>query len=192
MYIHPQAICESDQIGEGTRIWAFAHIMAGARIGAGCNIGDGAFIESGACIGDRVTVKNQVMIWDGVHIEDDVFVGPGVIFTNDRHPRSPRMPRVRHRYEKPENWRQETHIARGASIGAGAILLPGVTVGAYALIAAGALVTKNVPPHQIALGNPARIAGWVCLCGGSLNPELTCSLCGQRYQVRDHSLCPIE
>jgi acetyltransferase-like isoleucine patch superfamily enzyme len=165
--------------------------MAGARVGAGCNIGDGAFVESGACIGDRVTVKNQVMIWDGVHIEDDVFIGPGVIFTNDCHPRSPRMPRVRHRYEKPENWRRETRIGRGASIGAGAILLPGVTVGSYALVAAGALVTKDVPPHRVVVGNPARIAGWVCICGGSLNAKLTCSLCGERYQVCDNSLSPI-
>ena len=116
MYIHPQAICESNQIGEGTRIWAFAHIMSGACI---ARVATSAMEHSSnrRSLGDRVTVKNQVMIWDGVHIEDDVFIGPGVIFTNDRHPRSPRMPRVRHRYEKPENWRQETRIRSGASIG---------------------------------------------------------------------------
>ena len=101
-YVHPKALCESTEIGEGTRIWAFAHVMKGAKIGCHCNIGDAAFIESGAVLGDRVTIKNQVMVWDGVTIEDDVFVGPGVIFTNDMFPRSPRMPEIATRYENPD------------------------------------------------------------------------------------------
>ena len=96
-FVHPAALCESDNVGESTRIWAFAHVMYGARVGRDCNIGDGAFVESGAVLGDRVTLKNQVMVWDGVRIEDDAFIGPGVIFTNDAAPRSPRMPQVRGR-----------------------------------------------------------------------------------------------
>ncbi len=116
--IHPQALCESKDIGAGTRIWAFAHVMSGAVIGRNCNIGDGVFIESGAIIGNEVTVKNQVMIWDGVRIEDEVFIGPGVVFTNDKTPRSPRMARVAERYQDRRNWCVPTVVHRGAALGA--------------------------------------------------------------------------
>jgi acetyltransferase-like isoleucine patch superfamily enzyme len=144
---HAQAIVESDAIGPGTRIWAFAHVLPGARIGADCNLCDHTFVENDVVIGDRVTVKSGVYLWDGVRLEDDVFVGPNVTFTNDSAPRS-----TRHLESHPR-----TVVRRGASLGANATLLPGVTVGQYALVGAGAVVTRDVPPYAVVVGNPARI-----------------------------------
>ncbi|HEV3417465.1 MAG TPA: acyltransferase [Pirellulales bacterium] len=183
-FTHRLALCESAQIGEGTRIWAFAHIMAGAAVGSDCNIGDGAFIESGAKLGDRVTVKNQALIWDGVTIADDVFIGPGVIFTNDRTPRSPRMPAVASRYANPSGWRVATRVGRGASLGAGAIIVCGVTIGEFAMVGAGTVVTRDVPPHRMVVGNPARVVGWACACGVRLDSARHCPQCGRQYEVR--------
>ncbi len=188
VFVHPASICESQEIGEGTRVWAFAHVMDGAIIGRNCNVCDHVFIEGGARLGDRVTVKNGVMIWEGVTVEDDVFIGPGVIFTNDRYPRSPRMPELGGRYRRKENWLTSTHIHRGASIGAGAIIVCGITVGRYAGIGAGAVVTRDVPDHQLVLGNPARPTGWLCTCGRPLDDNLTCTECGRHYNLRGDSL----
>jgi len=144
---HAQALVESTRIGRGTRIWAFAHVLPGAVIGAECNICDGVFIENDVVIGDRVTVKCGVQVWDGVRLEDDVFVGPNATFTNDPLPRS----RV-HLAEYPK-----TLVRKGASIGANATILPGVTIGQGAMIGAGAVVTRDVPAHAVVVGNPARI-----------------------------------
>jgi UDP-2-acetamido-3-amino-2,3-dideoxy-glucuronate N-acetyltransferase len=149
--VHAQAICESKAVGEGTRIWAFAHVLSGAQIGADCNICDHVFIENDVKLGDRVTVKCGVQLWDGVELEDDVFVGPNVTFTNDSFPRSKQYPE---KFAK-------TLVKRGASIGANATLLPGLTIGARAMIGAGAVVTKDVPPLAIVKGNPGRISGYV-------------------------------
>ena len=113
--VHPTALVESESVGEGTRIWAFAHILARAVIGQNCNIGDHAYVEGGAYVGDNVTVKNSVCVWEGVRIEDDVFVGPGVTFTNDRYPRSPRMSQTRHRYDDKSQWLLTTTVERGAT-----------------------------------------------------------------------------
>lgn len=125
-YIHPTAIVDSREIGAGTRIWAFAHILEGAVIGCNCNIADRVFVEGGGRIGDNVTVKNNVCVWQGITIEDDVFVGPNVTFTNDRYPRSPRMPEVRHRYAETHRWLESTVLRRGCSVGANATVLPGI------------------------------------------------------------------
>lgn len=150
-FLHPQGICETDHVGDGTRVWAFAHVLPGARIGRDCNICDHVFIENDVIVGDRVTVKCGVQLWDGVRLENDVFVGPNATFTNDPFPRS------RHR---PETF-ATTIVRQGASIGANAVLLPGVTIGRGAMVAAGAVVTRSVPPNAILSGNPARIVGYV-------------------------------
>ena len=158
-FIHSTAIVESDSVGSGTRVWAYAHILPGVHIGTHCNIGDHAFVETGARIGDNVTVKNHVCVWEGVTIEDDCFLGPNAVFTNDQFPRSPRMPEVAERYRKKENWLKRTIVERGCSIGANATILPGIRLGAYSMIAAGATVTKDVAPHALVMGTPARQVG---------------------------------
>ncbi len=188
VFIHPQAICESDAIGEGTRIWAFAHVMRGAQIGCDCNIGGHAFIEAGAIIGNRVTIKNGALIWNGVTIEDDAFIGPGVIFTNDHHPRSPRGEYARERYTDTKNWLEKTCVHRGASIGAGAIILCGTQIGAYATIGAGTVVTRDIAAQRLALGNPSREVGWVCRCGHPLNETVNCTQCHQKYRLAANNL----
>jgi acetyltransferase-like isoleucine patch superfamily enzyme/dTDP-4-dehydrorhamnose 3,5-epimerase-like enzyme len=156
-FVHPQALCESDRIGRGTKVWAFAHVLPGASIGNDCNICDNVFIEGDVVVGDRVTVKCGVQLWDGVRLEDDVFIGPNATFTNDRFPRSKQYPES---YAK-------TIVRRGASIGANATILPGLTIGANAMVGAGAVVTSSVPPNAIVVGNPARIAGYVNDIGGT-------------------------
>ena len=149
-FIHPQAICESTAIGKGTRVWAFAHILPGALVGEDCNICDGVFIENDVVVGNRVTVKCGVQLWDGLRVEDDVFIGPNVTFTNDAFPRS-RM--------RPAKFLR-TVLRRGASIGANATVLPGLEIGQGAMIGAGAVVTRSVPPNAIVTGNPAGIVGY--------------------------------
>ena len=150
-FFHVQAIVETGAtVGAGTRVWAWAHVLPRAVIGRECNICDHTFIENGALIGDRVTVKCGVSVWDGVTLEDDVFIGPSVAFTNDKFPRSKQWP---HTYAR-------TLVKRGASVGANATLMP-VVVGECAMVGAGAVVTRDVPPFAIVVGNPARIVGYV-------------------------------
>jgi UDP-2-acetamido-3-amino-2,3-dideoxy-glucuronate N-acetyltransferase len=150
-YVHPQAICEANSIGENTNIWAFAHVLPKAVIGADCNICDGVFIENDVSVGNRVTVKCGVQLWDGLVVEDDVFIGPNATFTNDRFPRSKVF---------PEKF-LKTIIRKCASIGANATILPGLEIGSGAMVGAGSVVTRSVPPNAIAVGNPARIIGYV-------------------------------
>jgi acetyltransferase-like isoleucine patch superfamily enzyme len=186
-FVHPMALVESDDVGAGTRIWAFAHVLRGAQIGTNCNIGDHAFVEGGAVIGSNVTLKNNVCVWMGVTLEDDVFVGPNVAFTNDRHPRSPRMREVAARYESPERWLLPTVVERGASIGANATIVPGLRLGRYSMVAAGAIVTADVPPFALVVGAPARVVGHVCRCGQKLLGNYrtaTCDACGETPQMR--------
>lgn len=173
VFVHPRGLCESDQVGPGTRVWAFAHVLAGARVGAGCNICDGAFVEGGAVLGDNVTVKNGTLIFDGVTLADDVFCGPNVLFTNDLRPRAA-IKRGREEF-------LPTVVGRGATLGAGAVVVCGTTVGEYAFVAAGAVVTRDVPAYGFVAGNPARRRGWVCACGERLPDSLTCTHCGAGY-----------
>ncbi len=150
-YVHPLGVCESKNVGGGTRIWAFAHVLPQAQIGGDCNICDHVFIENDVVVGDRVTIKCGVQLWDGLRVEDDVFIGPNATFSNDRFPRSGQY---------PERF-SITYIERNASIGANATILPGLRIGRHAMIGAGAVVTRSVPPYAIVVGNPARIVGYV-------------------------------
>ena len=150
LFQHSTALVESRKIGTGTRIWALAHVLPGAVVGEDCNICDHTFIENHVVIGNRVTIKCGVYIWDGITIEDDVFIGPNATFTNDPFPRSKHIPAE---YAK-------TTIKRGASIGANATLLPGISIGERAMVGAGSVVTRSVPPLAIVAGNPARIVGY--------------------------------
>lgn len=150
-FVHKNGICETVNIGSGSRVWAFAHVLGGAVISRDCNICDGVFIENDVVIGDRVTVKSGVQLWDGLRVEDDVFIGPNATFTNDPFPRSKAY---------PENFKK-TVLRKGASIGANATILPGIEIGLGSMIGAGAVVTRSVPPYSIVVGNPARIMGYV-------------------------------
>lgn len=192
VFVHPAALCESDTVGEGTRVWAFAHVMKGAVIGRNCSICGHAFIETGARLGNCVTVKNQVMVWEGVTVEADVFLGPGMIFTNDLCPRSQRATAAAARYRHKGNWLRPTTVRQGATIGAGAIILCGVTIGRNASVGAGAVVTRDVPDHRVVVGVPARIAGWVCACGTPLDEALNCPQCQRRFKIADGTLAAAE
>ncbi|MDP9235320.1 MAG: N-acetyltransferase [Actinomycetota bacterium] len=171
-FIHPKALCESDSVGAGTRVWAFAHVMEGAIVGEGCNICDHVFVESGTVIGNRVTVKNNVLLWDGVTVEDDVFLGPNVVFTNDPTPRAA--------FKKQAHDLSKTLVRRGATIGANATVICGHDVGEHCFVGAGSVVTSHVPAFALVYGNPARRHGWVCVCGLRLNETLRCE-CGRSY-----------
>jgi len=180
--VHPEALVHANAVvdsgvtlGSRTRVWAFAHIVTGAVIGEDCNICDHTFVEGNVRIGDRVTIKCGVYLWDGLRIEDDVFVGPSVVFTNALRPRSKQYPA-----EYPL-----TFLKQGSSFGANCTILPDLTVGRWAMVGAGAVVTRSVPDYALVLGNPAKIHGWVCRCGEKLipagNDSLSCS-CGKTYR----------
>ena len=151
MNIHPLSDVQSNQIGEGTKIWQYAVILPGAIIGKNCNINCHTFIENDVILGDRVTIKSGVFIWDGIRIENDVFIGPNVTFVNDKYPRSKKY---------PEKF-QGLKIGKGASIGANATILGGIEIGEYAMIGAGSVVTKNVEPYSLVYGNPGKVVGKV-------------------------------
>lgn len=192
-FIHPASMVDTTQIGAGTRIWAFTHILKNVTIGTNCNIGEQCFVESGAKIGDNVTLKNGNMVWEGVTLEDGVFVGPAVVFTNDLYPRSPRLPQVKERYSG-HDWLVPTLVKHGASIGAGAIIIAGITIGEYAMIGAGSVVTKDVPSYALILGNPGRIRGWVCQCGQRLElheGKACCKPCGLHFELNGEKLSVI-
>ena len=176
-YAHPTALVESESIGNGTRIWAYAHIMPGVQVGAECNICDHVFIESGVVVGNNVTLKNQVSLWEGITVHDDVFIGPNATFVNDLKPRSARMKEVRERYAEKKNWLERTVLEHGCSVGANATILGGLRLGRYCLIAAGATVTRDVEPFALMVGSPARRVGSVCVCGERLDDDVTSSKC---------------
>ncbi len=174
---HPTAIVDRDaHVGPGTRVWHFSHVMSGAVVGRDCVLGQNTFIAGGALIGDRTRIQNNVSVYDGVELEDDVFCGPSTVFTNVTNPRAEVDRRAA--YEK-------TLVRRGATLGANSTVVPGVTVGRWAFVGAGAVVTRDVPDHALVLGAPARVVGWRCRCGAALDIAdgvACCGSCPRRYR----------
>jgi UDP-2-acetamido-3-amino-2,3-dideoxy-glucuronate N-acetyltransferase len=188
-HAHPSALVDDGaEIGDGTRIWHFSHVMGGTRIGRGGNLGQNVFVASGVIIGDNVKIQNNVSLYTGVEVEDDVFLGPSMVFTNVVNPRS-------HVSRKDEY--QRTLVRRGATIGANATVVCGVTLGRYCFVGAGAVVTRDVPDHALVYGTPARIRGWMCQCGiqlefgGASDEAATCNTCGAQYRRRGEIVEPV-
>jgi UDP-2-acetamido-3-amino-2,3-dideoxy-glucuronate N-acetyltransferase len=181
IFKHAKAlISPKARIGEGTRVWAFANIQAGAVIGQGCNICDGCYIEAGSQVGNYVTLKNGVNVWQGIILEDDVFCGANTSFINDRLPRS----------HRPDQWILErTIVKKGATIGSNATILCGLTIGTYAFIGAGSVVTRDVPDYAIVVGNPAHYVGYACRCGKKMGSNYFCA-CGRKYVLDAGKLRP--
>lgn len=181
---HETAVVDDGcEIGDGTRIWHFSHIMSGAIIGSGCNIGQNVVVSPGVVLGDNVKVQNNVSIYTGVICDDDVFLGPSCVFTNVVNPRSA--------ISRKDQFRQ-THVGKGASIGANATIVCGHDIGKYAMIGAGAVVTKDVPPYALVVGNPSRQIGWVSAYGNRLEFDdegfATCPESGARYHITEEGL----
>jgi len=181
-FVHESSyVDEGAEVGAGTRIWHFSHVMAGAKIGERCVIGQNVNVGSGAVLGDNVKVQNNVSIYDDVEIEDDVFCGPSVVFTNVLTPRA-------HVSRKSEY--SPTLVRRGATLGANCTVVCGNRIGRYAMVGAGAVVTRDVPAYALVVGNPARQAGWVCNCGERLNFEgerAACARCGKKYRQKSET-----
>ncbi|PZO68654.1 MAG: N-acetyltransferase [Sphingomonas taxi] len=180
MTVHETAIVDAGaQIGEGTRIWHWAHVCAGARIGAGCSLGQNAFVANNVVIGDNVKIQNNVSVYDAVRLEDDVFCGPSMVFTNVYNPRAA--------VTRKDEYRP-TLVKRGATLGANCTIVCGVTIGDYGFVGAGSVVTSDVVPYALMVGVPARRIGWMCVCGVRLAGEgdVRCD-CGRAYTVDTES-----
>ena len=186
-FVHETACVDpGSEVGSGTRIWHFCHVMPGAVIGANCVLGQNVFVGGSVVIGNGVKIQNNVSVYDGVTIEDDVFCGPSCVFTNVLDPRA--FVERKHEY-------RTTVVKTGASIGANATIVCGHTLGAHCFVGAGAVVTCNVPAHAIVFGSPARIHGWICRCGENLafeREEATCPRCGLHYRREDNRITPVE
>ncbi len=178
VFIHPTATVDPGAIiGRGTKIWHYCHVMKGARLGERCILGQNVFVGATAVIGDRVKIQNNVSVYDAVTLEDEVFCGPSMVFTNVIVPRA---------FIERKNEYRPTRICKGATLGANSTILCGHTVGAYALVGAGAVVTRDVRAYALVLGVPGRQSGWVCRCGITLREEagaLVCPECGARYRA---------
>ena len=183
--IHPTAVVDQGaELGEGTKVWHFCHIEASARVGKNCSIGQNGYIGQNVAIGDGCRLQNNVSVYEGVTLEDGVFCGPSCVFTNDLTPRA--------LYPKGSAHFVKTRVERGASIGANATVVCGHTIGRNAMIGAGAVVTRDVPPHALMLGVPAVISGHVCTCGHLLRGALTCPECGRRFRAVGEGLEEIQ
>ncbi|MDF2588734.1 MAG: acetyltransferase [Anaerocolumna sp.] len=183
-YVHESSyIDEGVQVGEGTKIWHFCHIQKGANIGKFCSFGQNVNVSNNVIIGDYVKVQNNVSIYEGVELEEGVFCGPSMVFTNDLTPRA--------RYPKGNAGYKKTLVKAGASIGANATIVCGNTIGYCAMIAAGAVVTKDVPDYALFAGIPAKQIGWVCECGEVLKEDFRCK-CNRHYMLKDGNLTLIE
>jgi UDP-2-acetamido-3-amino-2,3-dideoxy-glucuronate N-acetyltransferase len=184
-FLHPLAAVDNGVvIGNGTRVWQFVVILKGAKIGDDCNICANCFVENQGVIGSRVTIKSGVQVWNGVELKDDTFVGPNVTFANDLYPRS----------RKWSDHPKKTIVENGASIGANCTILPGITIGKHAMVGAGSVVTKHVPAYAIVCGNPARMCGWICICGIKLNTQTAKNIackCGLQYKFSNGKLSSI-
>ena len=183
-FVHPTAVVDEPcQIGVGTRVWHFCHLMAGCQIGKECILGQNVFVASGVVLGDRVKVQNNVSLYEGVVCEDDVFLGPSMVFTNVLNPRS---------FVNRKSEFKVTMVGKGATIGANATIVCGNTIGCYALVGAGAVVTSSVPDYALVVGNPARQIGWVSALGHTLSFDeqgrATCPESGQQYKLKDNQV----
>jgi len=187
VFIHESSYIDDDvEIGEGTKIWHFCHVITGSRIGKNCRIGQNVIIGTEVRIGNNVKIQNNVSVYKGVILEDDVFCGPSCVFTNVYNPRSkiPRMHELR-----------ETVVRKGATIGANATIVCGNNIGMYAFVGAGAVVAKNVPDYALVCGNPASIRGWMCECANRIEVRGdvgVCGICGKKYRVKGDSVEQIE
>jgi UDP-2-acetamido-3-amino-2,3-dideoxy-glucuronate N-acetyltransferase len=184
-FVHESSyVDEGVEIGAGTKIWHFCHVMTNARIGERCNIGQNVLVSSGVTLGNNVKIQNNVSLYTGVYVEDDAFLGPSMVFTNVINPRS-------HVNRKDEY--KTTLVRKGASIGANATIVCGVTLGKYCFVGAGAVVTRDVPDYALVYGSPARLHGWMCQCGEQLqfeNDRAVCRKCGDAYRKQDQVVSP--
>jgi UDP-2-acetamido-3-amino-2,3-dideoxy-glucuronate N-acetyltransferase len=184
-FVHESSyIDEGAEIGAGTKIWHFCHVMPRARIGERCNIGQNVLVSSDVTIGNNVKIQNNVSLYTGVMVEDDVFLGPSMVFTNVINPRS---------HVSRKNEYKTTLVRRGASIGANATIVCGITLGRYCFVGAGAVVTRDVPDYALVHGSPARVRGWMCQCGEQLTFEgdrAVCTSCGDAYRKQDSIVSP--
>lgn len=189
--VHPTAeVSERASIGEGASIWHQAQVREGATVGPGCIIGKGVYIGADVSLGANCKVQNYSCVYEGNTLEDGVFVGPEVVFTNDRYPRAINPDGS---LKAASDWELEGTVVRyGAAIGSRSVILPGLTIGRWALVAAGSVVTKDVPDHAIVAGNPARQRGWVCVCARPLSDQLICPACGKKYQHTAAGLATLE
>lgn len=181
VFIHPSSIVDENvKIGDGTKIWHFSHIQEGANIGDGCNFGQNVNIANNVKIGNGCKIQNNVSVYEGVELEDYVFCGPSCVFTNDLTPRA--------KYPKGNAAYVHTLVKSGASIGANATIVCGNTIGKWAMVGSGAVVTKDIPDYALVVGVPARQVGWVCECGSILPQSLECGVCGRSYKQKDANI----